>query len=46
MRTWWIVRYGSRIMVLSDISAENFDNALGPYWSYKDAMNVLRVWSK
>ena len=48
MRTWWIVKDTFRdcFMVLSDFVGPFYDNAIGPYWSYKEAMNVLHVWSK
>ena len=52
MRTWWIVKRGPGLEVemwlpgwlrLFRLAPKC---AIGPYFSYKEAMNVLHVWSK
>jgi len=48
MRTWWIVKDTLRdcMLIFSDFAGPQFKNAIGPYWNYKEAMNVLYAWSK
>ena len=52
MRTWWIDKING-VLHITELSAlhlnnclANYPKSLGPYFSYKEAMNVLYVWSK
>jgi len=48
MRTWWIIRIRNVPVILSDIYKEQGEqkSAIGPYWTYKEAMGMLFRWSK
>ena len=47
MRTWWIIRLGNEPTILSNLFSFSEDrSAIGPYFSYKEAMQVLYRWSK
>ena len=54
MRTWWIIRVRGKVEIyaipagwLRNLSTvPPHSTSIGPYFSYKEAMNVLHVWSK
>ena len=47
MRTWWIVKDHFGLTTWpSDSFTRLPKEAVGPYWSYKDAMAMLYFWSK
>ena len=47
MLTWWIVRVNgyNPIITVSNLG-HLYRSAIGPYFTYKEAMNVLHIWSK
>jgi len=53
MRTWWIVRAKQGLEIVTTHPGwEKLawwvapKSAIGPFWSYKEAMHVLCVWSR
>jgi len=47
MKTWWIVKVHGYNPIITVVNLGQFyQNAIGPYFSYKEAMQVLHRWSK
>lgn len=48
MKYYWIVSFNHHLEILSDRwgSTRFLKNAVGPYFSYKEAMAVLYTWAK
>lgn len=46
MRTWYIIKFDGSPIIVEGAPYWILDSAIGPFWSYKEAMEVLHVWTK
>ena len=47
MNKWWIIRIkGCNSLVIVPLDRPSDKSAIGPYFSYKEAMAMLHYWSK
>ncbi len=44
MRTFWIVKVLGSEVFITENRPECYESAIGPYFSYKEAMAVLNYW--
>jgi len=46
MRTWYIISFGGAAVIVEGAAYWLLDASVGPFWSYREAMEVLHFWMK
>jgi len=46
MRTLWIIKTLKGEVFITENHPEYYKNAIGPFWTYKEAMQCLYKWTK